>query len=276
MNKILVVDDNSNERNGLCRLLEQEGYEVRSAADGVEALQKVRNDSFDLMLLDIWMPRMDGLELLAKLPRESRPKALVITGDEAPETLLRSLRGEAYAFIPKPFQPSDLLRLIKDTMETRLGPDPIRVLSAEPNWVVLSFPCDMQTAARVENVLEQLNRSLPPEVREPVRMAFHELLMNAIEWGGRLNPYAIAQIECLRTRRFIMCRISDPGKGFDPAKLEHEAITVRNAAPIAHGRAREKRGLRPGGYGIQLARSLVDDLVYNEAHNEVAMIKYLN
>jgi len=61
MNKILVVDDNSNERNGLCRLLERAGYDVRSAADGVEALQKVRSDNFDLMLLDIWMPRMDGL-----------------------------------------------------------------------------------------------------------------------------------------------------------------------------------------------------------------------
>lgn len=62
MKKILVVDDNSNERSGLCRLLERAGYEVRSAADGVEALQKVRNDNFDLMLLDIWMPRMDGLD----------------------------------------------------------------------------------------------------------------------------------------------------------------------------------------------------------------------
>ena len=52
MNKILVADDNSNERNGLCRLLEHAGYDVRSAADGVEALQKVRSDNFDLMLLD--------------------------------------------------------------------------------------------------------------------------------------------------------------------------------------------------------------------------------
>ena len=172
MNKILVVDDNSNERNGLCRLLERAGYEVRSAVDGVEALQKIRNDNFDLMLLDIWMPRMDGLELLARLPKELRPKAMVITGDEAPETVLRSLREEAYAFIPKPFQPSDLLRLIKDTISTRSGPDQIKVLSAEPNWVVLRFPCDLKVAARVENVVEQLNKSLPPEVREPVRMAF--------------------------------------------------------------------------------------------------------
>ena len=119
MDKILVVDEDGNERNGLCRLLEHAGYEVRSAADGLEALQKVRNDYFDLMLLDIWMTRMDWPELLAQLPKECRPKAMIITGDEAPENVLRSLREEADAFIPKPFRPSDLLRLIKDIMATR-------------------------------------------------------------------------------------------------------------------------------------------------------------
>lgn len=86
-NKILVVHDSSNERNGLCRLLERAGYEVRSAADGVEALEKVRSDRFDLLLVDIWMPRMNGVELLALLPEDSRPKALIITGEESPEIL---------------------------------------------------------------------------------------------------------------------------------------------------------------------------------------------
>ena len=67
----------------------------------------------------MWMTRMDGLELLAQLPKACRPKAMVITGDEELETALRSLREEADAFIAKPFRPSDLLRLIKDAMATR-------------------------------------------------------------------------------------------------------------------------------------------------------------
>ncbi len=104
MTRILVVEDNSNERNGLCRILERAGYDVRSAADGVEALQRIRDDKFDLLLVDIWMPRMNGLELLAHLPEDSRPKALVITGDESPDTLLRSLREKAHLFIAKPLQ----------------------------------------------------------------------------------------------------------------------------------------------------------------------------
>jgi len=249
MTRILVVEDNSNERNGLCRILERAGYDVRSAADGVEALQRIRDDKFDLLLVDIWMPRMNGLELLAHLPEDSRPKALVITGDESPDTLLRSLREKAHLFIAKP---------------------------AEPNWVELRFPCELETAGRIENVVDQLNYSLPLNVRQSVRVAFHELLMNAIEWGGELNPEAQAQIDYLRTRKFVMCRIADPGMGFDPAGVEHAAVTSQAEDPMAHSEAREEKGLRPGGYGIRLAKSLVDELVYNEAHNEVAMVKYLH
>jgi len=276
MTKILVIEDNSNERNGLCRLLERAGYEVRSAADGVEALQKVREDKYDLLLVDIWMPRMNGLELLALLPEDSRPKALVITGDESPDSVLRSLREKAYLFIAKPLNPPDLLQLIKTTLESPPGPDPIEVVSAEPNWVELRFPCEMQTAGRVENILDQLNCNLRPKVRQSVRLAFHELLMNAIEWGGQLNPELQAQIDYLRTRKFVMCRIADPGTGFDPAGVDYAAVTSHPEEPMAHSETREERGLRPGGYGIGLAKSLVDELVYNEAHNEVAIVKYLN
>jgi CheY-like chemotaxis protein len=276
MVRILVVDDNSNERNGLCRLLERAGCVVRSAADGVEALQKIRGDKFDLLLVDIWMPRMNGLELLAHLPEDSGQKALVITGDESPDTLLRSLREKAYLFIAKPLDPGHLLRLIETTLESPPGPDPIEVVSAEPNWVELRFPCELQTAGRIENVVDQLNCSLPPKVRQSVRVAFHELLMNAIEWGGELNPEAQAQIDYLRTHKFVMCRIADPGTGFDPAGVQYAAVTTHDKEPMAHTETREERGLRPGGYGIQLAKSQVDELVYNEAHNQVAIIKYLN
>jgi len=170
----------------------------------------------------------------------------------------------------------NLLQFIKTALESPTGPDPIEVVSAEPNWVELRFPCEMQTAGRVENVLDQLNYSLPAKVRQSVSLAFHELLMNAIEWGGQLNPELHAQIEYLRTRKFVMCRILDPGTGFDPAGVEYAAVTNHLEEPMAHSETREERGLRPGGYGIGLAKSMVDELVYNEAHNEVAFVKYLN
>ena len=74
MAKILVVDDNSNERNGLCRLLERAGYDVRSASDGVEALQKIQENPFDLLLVDVGMPRMNGIEFFLASPKNAVPK----------------------------------------------------------------------------------------------------------------------------------------------------------------------------------------------------------
>src|SRR5262249_25155831 len=155
MEKILVVDDDSHERNGLCRFLERAGYDVRSAADGLEALQKVQTGRFDLVLLDILIPSINGLELLASLPKDSRPKTLIITGDESRETLLRSFREHAYAFIPKPVHPEELLQLTKDALASKSGQDVIQVVSTESNWVQIRFPCEMSTASRVESMVEQ-------------------------------------------------------------------------------------------------------------------------
>ena len=79
MNKILVVDDDRTTLYVLQSLLDGAGYSTRVAMDGVEALKLLGAETFDLLLLDVWMPRMNGLELLGKLrskrrkPRRSSP-----------------------------------------------------------------------------------------------------------------------------------------------------------------------------------------------------------
>jgi CheY-like chemotaxis protein len=274
--KILVVDDSSNERNGLCRLLERAGYEVRSAFDGIEALQKIRENEFDLLLIDVWMPRLNGLELLARLPENSRPRALIITGDESPDIFVRSLREKAYRFITKPIKPDELLLLVRNTLELPPGPDPIEVVSAESNWVELRFPCAIQAADRIEHFVDQLNYGLTQEVRQAVKMALHELLVNAVKWGGRCGPGAHAEIEYLRTRKFVMCRIADPGAGFNASDWQYAALNSQTSKQVAMDHSYPYGGFRPEGFGMKLAKTLVDELVYNEAHNEVAMVKYLH
>jgi CheY-like chemotaxis protein/anti-sigma regulatory factor (Ser/Thr protein kinase) len=276
MKRVLVVEDNASEREALGLVLKRSGFEVTSAADGVEAVEKIQREKFDLLLVDVWMPRMTGFELLSHLPEESPPKAIVITGDDTAETLLKSMRKKAYLFIAKPFDPKDLIQLMKTALESTPESDQIEIVSAQPNWVELRFPCEMQTAGRIENVVYHLNSGLPPDVRQSLGLAFHELLMNAIEWGGKLDPASQAQIDYLRTHKFLMCRIADPGKGFNPAEMDHAAIANQSEDPLAASDVREEKCMRPGGYGIQLVKSLVDELVYNEAHNEVVMVKYLS
>jgi hypothetical protein len=73
----------------------------------------------------------------------------------------------------------------------------------------------------------------------------------------------------------VMYRIADPGPGFDPRKLPHAAVGQPEDDPTAHIEVRDKMGIRAGGFGIVMTRALADELIYNEARNEVIFIKYL-
>jgi anti-sigma regulatory factor (Ser/Thr protein kinase) len=74
----------------------------------------------------------------------------------------------------------------------------------------------------------------------------------------------------------LLYRIADPGPGFKFAELEHAAISHRADEPTKHDEVRQQKGLRPGGFGLLLAKANVDDLLYNEAQNEVVFVKYLD
>ena len=106
--------------------------------------------------------------------------------------------------------------------------------------------------------------------------AFHELLLNAVEWGGKLDPSRKVRISYLRAKRMLLYRIADPGPGFKFAELEHAAISHAPDQPTEHDAIRQQKGLRPGGFGLLLAKANVDDLLYNEAQNEVVFVKYLD
>ena len=80
------------------------------AKDGIEALEALRTRRFDLLLLDVWMPRMNGLELLATLrTRKARPRVVIMTSDDTPETLLKAVRDQAFRYVHKPIEPPALL-----------------------------------------------------------------------------------------------------------------------------------------------------------------------
>ena len=274
MSKILVVDDDRTTRHVLQGVLNNAGHSASVAKDGVEALDVLRGETFDLLLLDVWMPRMDGLQLLAKLrSRKTRPRVIVMTSDDTPETLLKVVREQAFKYVHKPVDPPSLLDTVREVL---VSPDlpRIEVLSAKPEWVELIVPCTRDAADHIQQVLAGLDAKLPSDVRDATAYAFRELLLNAIEWGGRLDPNRKVRISCLRTRRMLMYRIADPGKGFDIDALPHAAISHPDS-PAKHMEVREEKGLRPGGFGLLTVRASVDELIYNEKRNEVVFVKYL-
>lgn len=276
MSRILVVDDDKTTRHVLRSVLTSAGFATSVAKDGVEALKVLKTQHFDLLLLDVWMPRMNGLDLLAKLrPITSRPRVVVMTSDDAPETLLKAVREQAFKYLHKPVDAPALLQTVRDALAAPDTP-PIEVISARPEWVELVVPCTREAAGRIEAVMSQLDANLAPEVRESIGYAFRELLLNAVEWGGKLDPSRTVRISCLRARRMLMYRIADPGPGFNIEELPHAAIGQSRGDPIAHMHVREAKGMRPGGFGLLMVRASVDELLYNEQRNEVVFVKYLD
>jgi hypothetical protein len=73
----------------------------------------------------------------------------------------------------------------------------------------------------------------------------------------------------------VLCRIKDPGEGFSLDEIQHAAITNPPDDPTKHLALRDALGLRPGGFGVLMARQLVDELIYGEKGNEVLLVKYL-
>lgn len=152
----------------------------------------------------------------------------------------------------------------------------MEVISVLPEWVELSVPCDLEAIEPLENLLMQLEADLPQEIGEAISYAFREMFSNALEYGGKLDPAKRVEVRFVRLKRAVICRVKDPGDGFDLTGLDHAAVNNPNHDPIRHAVVREAKGLRPGGLGILLTRQLVDELVYNERHNEVLFVKYLS
>jgi CheY-like chemotaxis protein/anti-sigma regulatory factor (Ser/Thr protein kinase) len=276
MARILVAEDEASLSRVISEILESAGFEVATARDGVEALERLAQSEFDLLLTDIRMPRLDGLELLARIrDMTRRPRVIVLTSDAAPQTVLQAIREQALVYLTKPVHAAQLVSAVQEVLALPPPSHPIEVLSATPQWLELLLPCELAVADRIQGLLEHLETDLSEEVREAVGRVFRELLLNAIEWGGRLDPNRKVRVSYLRARKMLLYRIADPGPGFRLEGLTHAAIANPPDAPVDHAQVREEKGLRPGGLGVLIARSMADELIYNEARNEVVFVKYL-
>jgi CheY-like chemotaxis protein/anti-sigma regulatory factor (Ser/Thr protein kinase) len=274
--RVLIADDDAATRHGVAKLLENAGFDVSEAADGNAALSAIQEKQYDLVFLDIWMPHLSGLEVLARIRTgTSRPKVIVMTSDGTSETLLRAVKEQAYDYLGKPFPPRQAVEVAQRALSADQEPV-IEVLSARPHWVELLIPCTREAAERIQTFMMKLEADLPDTVRETIASSFRELLLNAVEWGGQLDPNRKVRIASVRSPRMLMFRIADPGPGFSFEGLSHAAVGQPESEPVAHMSVREERGIRPGGFGILMTKAAADELLYNEVQNEVMFIKYFD
>jgi len=116
--RILIVEDDENIRKTMKNILQQRGYETDTAKTGQEAEQKAKAKIYNLALLDIKLPDMEGTQLLAKL-HENTPKMvkIMVTGYPSLENAMEALNQGANAYVTKPVKPAKLLALIKEKLE---------------------------------------------------------------------------------------------------------------------------------------------------------------
>jgi DNA-binding NtrC family response regulator len=117
---ILIVDDEASIRNSLLGWFKMDGYRTDVAEDAYEALRKLQENSFDIVLVDIKMPEMDGIELQRRIKEiDKNIITIIITAYATVETAIQAMKDGAFDYITKPIDPDELSRLIKKAIEQR-------------------------------------------------------------------------------------------------------------------------------------------------------------
>ncbi|REG82330.1 sigma-54-dependent transcriptional regulator [Algoriphagus antarcticus] len=162
MSKILIIDDEKVIRATLREILEYEKYIVTEAQDGEEGLAKLQEDDFDLVLCDVKMPKMDGIEVLEKAKAlEKSPQFIMISAHGSIETAVEATKKGAFDFIPKPPDLNRLLLTVRNALEKKELVTETKVLKKK-----LSKKLDMVgESAAIHQVKETIEKVAPTDAR---------------------------------------------------------------------------------------------------------------
>jgi anti-sigma regulatory factor (Ser/Thr protein kinase) len=251
------------------------GLDVTRAAGRADALQQLRARDVDVVVTDPSTSVHDDLAFVSEVRDVRRcTRIVVLAPTSSQQDVIAAIRAHVFALVTAPFEAGDLANLIADAASVDDWRHGIEVISGLPHWISLRVSSRRVTAERLVRFMTEYRSDLPDADRQNLMTAFRELLLNAMEHGARFDPDKVIEVSAARTARAIVYYFRDPGPGFSRGALAHAAVGHRDGDPIAHFDQRMAMGLRPGGFGILLARKLVDELVYNERGNEVILVKY--
>src|SRR6185295_9299699 len=162
MSNILIIDDEKAIRKTLSEILSYEGYKIEEAGDGEEGLRRVRDKTFDVVLCDIKMPKLDGIEFLEKV-RESNPDVpvIMISGHGNIDTAVEAVKKGAYDYIAKPPDLNRLLITIRNAMDKSNLVSEAKVLKKKVNRVQEMIG----HSAPIMKIRETIDKVAPTEAR---------------------------------------------------------------------------------------------------------------
>ncbi|MFH0864696.1 MAG: sigma-54 dependent transcriptional regulator [Bacteroidota bacterium] len=155
MAKILVIDDEKSIRNSLRDILEYEKFEVNDAADGSEGIELVKKNQFDVILCDIKMPRMDGIEVLENIMKLCDTPVVMISGHGSIETAVEAIKKGAFDYIAKPLDLNRMLITIRNALDKGHLVNETKVLKKKVSktWDMIgNSPAIMQIKEMIERV----------------------------------------------------------------------------------------------------------------------------
>jgi CheY-like chemotaxis protein/anti-sigma regulatory factor (Ser/Thr protein kinase) len=287
---VLIVDDNAIDRRFAARLVEKVGLTVCFAENGQEALEVIERHRPDIVLTDMMMPVMDGLELVQRIKRQYPVLPVILmTIHGSEEIAVRALQIGAASYVPK----QSLVRSLPNTLQ-----DVLRVASAKREEQK-AFACMAEADLRFELNVEHGSHEpvvgfLQDELRKwhlceeadliRVGTALHEAFINAVEHGNleldselRNDPAGAYQrlgderrqtppycerrvhINVRLTRHAATITVRDEGPGFNPLSLP-DPTDPENLGNIS-------------GRGLLLIRTFMDEVHFNDSGNEITLIK---
>ncbi len=250
-------------------------WDVDFAAPADDLAEILRDTRYDVVLVHLLDPSPELTPI--RMLRAVNPDIKIILFVEQATTahIVAAIRAHVFSFFSHPFDIEDACHMIKTAAALSDWTNGIEVLSASPAYLTLRLRCTLDTADRLVQFMKEVPVELLPDELQDTAHAFRELLLNAIEHGGKLDANEWVRVSRIRTMRTLVYHIVDPGDGFSSANLAHAAISTPDD-PVLHLQAREQLGRRAGGFGMLIATHMVDEVIYNEQGNQVILIKHLD
>jgi DNA-binding response OmpR family regulator len=272
---VLFVDSSPAVNAMLNRVLTNGGWNIKRAVDNKTVLSLLKEHPFDLIITGQKTYAREDVALLREV-RSVRPQVrmIILTDESTPAEVIEAVRAGVFSYFCPPYTRSQLADMVDLAMKRPAWDDGIEIVSATPSWVRVIVRCDLATADRLVQFL-RAGSTLPEGEKEDVIAAFHEILLNAMEHGCNFDPNQYVEVAFFRGRRVMICRVKDPGQGFSLDEIHHAAFNNSPEDLLSHIFLREVKGMRPGGFGVMLAKKLVDEVVYSEEGNDVLLVKYL-
>jgi CheY-like chemotaxis protein/anti-sigma regulatory factor (Ser/Thr protein kinase) len=258
-------------------VLDFDRCELETCMGDVEAVRRVRSHAVDVVITDLATPINEDLALVTELTGV-RPaiRSIVLAPAAEHQDLVTAIRAHVFACFTEPIDYGEVASMVASALQADTWQDGIQVVSGADYWLTLRVSCHLLTAERLVRFMTELQPETGRADRNLLLAAFREMLLNAMEHGAGFDAEKVIEVTAAKTRRAIVYHFRDPGEGFDCDDLRHAACSPSPEAVVESAMVRAEMGLRPGGFGMLIARQVADELVYNERGNEVLLIKYLD